>query len=523
MVKHKKIGKKLKTDKGVWFVVGIILVVGLLLWGVGQVWEKTRKVKSIEIVTFTGFVEQEDNNIYDQAKAKGSISLAHQTTYTGNFDGDYTPTGNANPTGNDNFYINIVTAGGSRKFALNTSNHSGLQLAVYYLPPGFPTTPHQVLAADQDGASPAEITVPFAVAGDYEVVIHKNPTFNNREPWSLVITDPNYVQACPWSSTPVASSTLPGVGDVQSVDSYIANNILRESLWRGDQGWYRDTPIVNGSLGTPGGWNGPLDLTVWPAESSGPVQGQSNYILGNFFHQVLWRGNQGWSREVPLANGVPQFSCVGSIPTATPPVVPPTNTPVLPPTNTPTRTPTPVPPTPTSVIGPTATPIPTVTTLTPVADARVSSNAAGTNFGTQGLLRVVALANTETSRSYIKFNVPAAMVGKTIVSAQLRVYVSNTSANARNIKQVSNILWSETGITYNNAPAVGATIVPMPAVTATGWTSYYNITPWVTDEVKAGKAAIAISIDSTCVGCGDVFEFHSREGVNDPQLVVTYF
>jgi hypothetical protein len=94
-------------------------------------------------------------------------------------------------------------------------------------------------------------------------------------------------------------------------------------------------------------------------------------------------------------------------------------------------------------------------TLTATADSYVSSGAPGTNRGTSAALTV---DSSPIEITYLAFNLKA-YAGRTIESATLQLTsAGNGSTGKQNIKLVANDSWTETGITYANAPAPGASI-----------------------------------------------------------------
>ena len=109
---------------------------------------------------------------------------------------------------------------------------------------------------------------------------------------------------------PINISALPGSGDMQTSSSFVLGSDLIQGFWRGNQGFNRTVPIVNGAVqfGQANVWSAPIAMTAWPAASSGAIQGLTGYVLGNTLTQGVWRGNQGWSRSVPIVNGVAQYS-----------------------------------------------------------------------------------------------------------------------------------------------------------------------------------------------------------------------
>jgi hypothetical protein len=174
---------------------------------------------------------------------------------------------------------------------------------------------------------------------------------------------------------------------------------------------------------------------------------------------------------------------------------------------------------PTSVVPttvPSSTPLPTAiptlpsgsTTivLNPVADTYVSSEEPDRNFGASSGLRV---DNSPTARSYIRFTVPP--VNGTIVSATLRLYVKNNMPNGYSVHTTSNNTWSETGITFNNAPAFSSVIVTSLATSSAGWVQV------ALPNVVRGSGnynLILTTPSTTATGIG------SRESSTKPELVL---
>ena len=151
-------------------------------------------------------------------------------------------------------------------------------------------------------------------------------------------------------------------------------------------------------------------------------------------------------------------------------------------------------------------------TLVPTADTRVQSNAASTNYGTSSTLGVDA---SEVQQTFMKFTITG--VSGTITNAKLRLHTKNASgANSTSggtWKLMSNTTWSETGVTYNNRPAIdGATLGSIGAVAINTW---YEID--VTGKIPA-SGVISIGGLSTS---SDGADFDSRETSLDPQLVIT--
>jgi glycoprotein endo-alpha-1,2-mannosidase len=144
-------------------------------------------------------------------------------------------------------------------------------------------------------------------------------------------------------------------------------------------------------------------------------------------------------------------------------------------------------------------------TFVPVADAYVRSDAATQNFGTRPALRV---DGSPIVRSYVRFTVPT--LSGPVTKATLRIYASSAQNTGFDVYSTGTG-WSETGLTYANAPTLGVKRGASGAVAAGTWTSVD-----VTAAVRgAGTVAFALAtVSPTALALG------SRESATAPQLVV---
>ncbi|MCB8976245.1 MAG: DNRLRE domain-containing protein [Ardenticatenaceae bacterium] len=180
----------------------------------------------------------------------------------------------------------------------------------------------------------------------------------------------------------------------------------------------------------------------------------------------------------------------GSGATATP-------TPIGPP---PTATNTAVPPTPTNTPGPGGSTF----TFTAVDDAMTLSSRPTLNYGSSTTLGTDASPDI---RSYLKFNVSG--LDGAVASATLRVFVNSGNAPFE-VAQVSSTSWSESSITYSNAPTIGSVINSAGSVSS-GWIEI-DVTSAISGD---GTFSLALLSSSSVRNL-----FSSTEGVNGPQLVI---
>src|SRR3954454_4444473 len=132
------------------------------------------------------------------------------------------------------------------------------------------------------------------------------------------------------------------------------------------------------------------------------------------------------------------------------------------PTPTPTATPTPTP-------TPTATSAPGQTlTFAAAADANIRSDKATTNYGTITTMRVrEATDGTSIYRPYVRFAV-AGVGSSQVASVKLRLFVSTGTGDGGTVYPTT-AGWGETTLTWNNAPALGASLGALGPTTTGTW------------------------------------------------------
>jgi hypothetical protein len=160
-------------------------------------------------------------------------------------------------------------------------------------------------------------------------------------------------------------------------------------------------------------------------------------------------------------------------------------------------------------------PTPTGPVATIIHDAYVRSTEPTTNFGANNTIRVKL--SSPNMNGYLKFNVTG-MEG-TAQLAKLRLYVSSASPSGGSVYLVSNNLegsstpWTESAIVFNNAPSMnGSPLSSLGAVSSGQWVEF-DVTPVI---VANGTYSFGIKNNSSTA-----VQYHSKEGANDPQLVIT--
>jgi PKD repeat protein len=148
-------------------------------------------------------------------------------------------------------------------------------------------------------------------------------------------------------------------------------------------------------------------------------------------------------------------------------------------------------------------------TFAPTDDAYVRQPNPSENAGTDTTVRVYKSGASDT-QSYFKFTVGG--VTGTVTSVTLRLWVTDASSVAGNIYSVADTTWSEGTITWATKPTPGS-LVTIGGDAPLGTWVEYDLTSAV-----AGNGTYSFVLKD---GGTDAARFSSKEGANDPQLVVT--
>jgi PKD repeat protein len=156
-------------------------------------------------------------------------------------------------------------------------------------------------------------------------------------------------------------------------------------------------------------------------------------------------------------------------------------------------------------------------TLTPVADTWVGSDATSTNHGAEASL--YSVTGTPTKVTYLKFDLTG--ISGTVSEATLTLTTttgsSSGSPSAQDVYSVADTTWSETAMTYANAPVLGSKVVSIPGGSAPS-TAYAVTIPASVVQAAVGKQ-LTLAVKGAAA---DAFYVNSREAASGrPQLVVT--
>ncbi len=151
-----------------------------------------------------------------------------------------------------------------------------------------------------------------------------------------------------------------------------------------------------------------------------------------------------------------------------------------------------------------------VAVFTPAADTKLNSSKPASNYGTAVDLRVRG-ASTSDWKTFLRFDVSGLPVPAT--RATLRLFANDGSRDS-GILYRAPTSWSETALSWANAPALDPAAVTALGATVTGQWIELDVTSAVT-----GNGSIGFGIESSN---SDSAYFSSREGANPPQLVIEW-
>jgi uncharacterized repeat protein (TIGR03803 family) len=170
-------------------------------------------------------------------------------------------------------------------------------------------------------------------------------------------------------------------------------------------------------------------------------------------------------------------------------------------------------------------PAPTSVTLGATADAYVRNGSyANTNFGSATQLLIKQAVSPDDRVAYLTFNLKG-VAASSLKQATLRLFGALQTGSNPNLKinvlAVAQTGWSESTITFKNAPATGAVLGSAVVPNSTSQWYTFNLTSYLQKQLAAGKTSVSLAIVGT-VDSTQIVAFNSRHASsNAPQLVVT--
>jgi hypothetical protein len=159
-------------------------------------------------------------------------------------------------------------------------------------------------------------------------------------------------------------------------------------------------------------------------------------------------------------------------------------------------------------------------TLPITHDAHVRAGKyAGTNYGNGSVLEVRTSTAANTRHAYLRVGTAAHTTP--IATANLRVSARNTGSgnNTLRLYAAANATWSESSITWNTRPALGALLATFTVTSTTAAWTTVDVTAFVNAERAAGRADVAFVILEPSNG-SQVNVTSSEATANYPELVL---
>jgi parallel beta-helix repeat protein len=151
---------------------------------------------------------------------------------------------------------------------------------------------------------------------------------------------------------------------------------------------------------------------------------------------------------------------------------------------------------------------PSSLTFGAAGDSYVDASTPATNFGTSTTLRI---DGDPIRKAYLRFDVQG--VTGTVKKATLRIFANSSSSVGHQVGGVSDNTWSETGITFNNAPAIGSSVGSSGPFSSGAYIEV-DVTPLVTGN---GLVSFGVTTPHTTA-----ISYGSRQSTTPPELVVDF-
>jgi glucose/arabinose dehydrogenase/PKD repeat protein len=157
----------------------------------------------------------------------------------------------------------------------------------------------------------------------------------------------------------------------------------------------------------------------------------------------------------------------------------------------------------------------TTVIFNPRHDTFVKSSSPTTNYGTGTTMRQRKTAS-ETMTSYLKFDV-SGLTGPA-QSAKIRLKVTDASNDGGGVYVVSNnylgtsTAWTQTGLKWNNAPAISGTALSSVGAVSVGSWVEFDVTSAITGN---GSYSFGLKNNSS-----DVVQYNTKEATNRPELLI---
>lgn len=168
--------------------------------------------------------------------------------------------------------------------------------------------------------------------------------------------------------------------------------------------------------------------------------------------------------------------------------------------------------------------------LSPVADAQVESGVPGSNFGSSNnlFLQSSSTSTYGNERGWLKFDLSSIPVGSTITGATLQLWNWRSAGAAMpvEVRGIADDSWTESGLTWNNQPALGNVLDTQTLASGVSNVWYgWNVTAFVQSQ-WSGDKSVSLMLKPVTEGSADTtvpsYGFDAKEfGSNAPMLQIS--
>lgn len=149
---------------------------------------------------------------------------------------------------------------------------------------------------------------------------------------------------------------------------------------------------------------------------------------------------------------------------------------------------------------------PTTLTFSPIDDASIRKGSPSRNYGSSGSLTVDLKPQDDF---LIKFSV-AGIGGRRITSAKLRMYTTDSSGSGGSFHQLTSNSWTESTLTWSNAPAAQSAVIGSLAKVVSGTSYEVDLTSFITGDGIFGIRVNSTSSDSAGYASKEFATVNSR-------------
>jgi large repetitive protein len=152
-------------------------------------------------------------------------------------------------------------------------------------------------------------------------------------------------------------------------------------------------------------------------------------------------------------------------------------------------------------------------------DSWIDQASAGSNFGSDQILKLKRESGSKANRALVRFNLPAVPSGCAVTGATLRLYAASASTGRTLQALQIAASWTESGVKWTGQPGVTG-----PAATTTsvsGW-NQWGVTSQVQAMYSGTNHGFLVKFDVETNPAAEM-QFHARnKGSQHPELRITF-